>query len=152
MLKVFIKLKRKFRVFWYKKLGAKIGKGVSIGDFVKICSPGNFYIGDNSVINDFVYIDARDIINIGKEVHLSAGCIVNTAELNYKLRMSQRTHNSRPVLIKDGAWIGSGAIINPGVTIGKNSVIGAGAVVTKSIPSNYVAVGIPAKIIKRITD
>lgn len=43
-------------------------------------------------------------------------------------------------------WIGSGAIINPGVTIGRNSVIGAGSVVTKDIPANVVAAGVPCRV------
>lgn len=50
---------------------------------------------------------------------------------------------------EDECWIGERAIIMPGVTIGKRSVIGAGAVVTKSVPQYCVAVGNPAKIIKK---
>ena len=57
--------------------------------------------------------------------------------------------NIAPVRIEDECWIGERAIIMPGVTIGKRSVIGAGAVVTKSVPQYCVAVGNPAKIIKK---
>lgn len=46
--------------------------------------------------------------------------------------------------------LGSKAIILPGVTIGRNSVVGAGAVVTKDIPPYSIAVGVPAKVIKKI--
>ncbi|MBU1097083.1 MAG: hypothetical protein KKB34_11430 [Bacteroidetes bacterium] len=53
------------------------------------------------------------------------------------------------VIIKDGAHIGLGAIIMPGVIIGEGAVIGAGAVVTKDIPPYTLAVGVPAKIIKK---
>ena len=53
-----------------------------------------------------------------------------------------------PIVIKDGAHVGIGAIIMPGVTIGEGAVIGAGAVVTKDIPPYCVAVGAPAKVIK----
>lgn len=59
-------------------------------------------------------------------------------------------HINKKVIIHDGVWIYSGAIINPGVEIGKGSVIGAGAVVTKDIPPNLVAVGVPAQIIKNV--
>jgi len=47
-------------------------------------------------------------------------------------------------------WIGSGAIITKGVTIGDGAVIAAGAVVTKDVPENTVAGGVPAKVIKTI--
>ena len=55
-----------------------------------------------------------------------------------------------PITIGSNVLIGYGAILMPGVTIGDNCVIGAGAVVTKDIPSNSVAVGVPAKVIKTI--
>ena len=59
---------------------------------------------------------------------------------------------AEPVEIKDGVWVGGGAIILPGVTIGKNSIIGAGSVVNRSIPDNCVAVGNPCRVIKYFDD
>ncbi|MDD6194985.1 MAG: acyltransferase [Lachnospiraceae bacterium] len=56
---------------------------------------------------------------------------------------------SASVEIGDGCWIGEKVCIMPGVTIGKKSVIGAGSVVTKSIPDYSIAVGNPARVIKR---
>ena len=53
-----------------------------------------------------------------------------------------------PVTIGDNVWIGGGAIIMPGVTIGDNVVIGAGSVVTKDIPGNTIAYGIPCRVIR----
>ena len=53
------------------------------------------------------------------------------------------------IKIEDDVWIGAGAIILDGVTIGRGSVIGAGAVVTKNIPPYSVAVGVPARVIKK---
>ncbi|XVQ90196.1 DapH/DapD/GlmU-related protein [Microbispora siamensis] len=57
---------------------------------------------------------------------------------------------AEPITIGDNVWIGGGAIILPGVTIGENSVIGAGAVVTKDVGPNVVAVGNPARVIRRL--
>ena len=54
------------------------------------------------------------------------------------------------VHIGRNVWIGAGAVILPGVTIGDNSVIGAGSVVTKDIPANVVAVGVPCRVMRPI--
>lgn len=55
---------------------------------------------------------------------------------------------AKDIVIGDNVWIGHGVYIMPGVTIGNNSIIGAKAVVTKSIPADSIAVGIPAKVVK----
>ena len=55
-----------------------------------------------------------------------------------------------PIEIKDGTHIGWNGIIMPNVTIGSNCIIGCGAVVTKSIPDNSVAVGVPARVIETV--
>lgn len=56
------------------------------------------------------------------------------------------------ITVKDNVHIGMNAVIMPGVTIGENCVIGCGAVVTKDIPANTVAVGVPAKVIETIDE
>lgn len=55
---------------------------------------------------------------------------------------------TKPIKVGDNVYIGNNVILLPGVTVGNNVVIGAGAVVSKSIPDNSVAVGVPAKVIK----
>lgn len=55
---------------------------------------------------------------------------------------------TKPITIGDNVYIGNNVIILPGVTIGSNVIVGAGAIVSKDIPDNSVAVGVPAKIIK----
>ncbi len=55
---------------------------------------------------------------------------------------------TKPIVVGNDVYIGNNVIILPGVTIGSNVVIGAGAVVTKDIPDNSVAVGVPARVIK----
>ena len=57
---------------------------------------------------------------------------------------------SLPITIANNVWLGGGVIVCPGVTIGENTVVGAGAVVTKDLPSNVLAVGNPAKVIRTI--
>jgi len=56
----------------------------------------------------------------------------------------------KPIHIKRGAWIASGAIILGGVTLGEHSVVGAGSIVTKDIPTKGVVVGNPAKVVKYV--
>lgn len=63
--------------------------------------------------------------------------------------MSDTTSGSKPVVIGDDVWIGTGSIILPGVNIGNGSVISAGSVVTKSVPEMCLVGGNPAKVIRR---
>jgi acetyltransferase-like isoleucine patch superfamily enzyme len=62
--------------------------------------------------------------------------------------MDQGAYSKGPIRIGDHVWIGTGAIILDGVTIGAGAIIGAGAVVTKDIPENAIAAGVPAKVIR----
>jgi maltose O-acetyltransferase len=57
---------------------------------------------------------------------------------------------AEPITIGDNVWLGGGAIVCPGVTIGENTVVGAGAVVTRDLPANVVAVGNPARVVKKL--
>ena len=61
-----------------------------------------------------------------------------------------RLEAARPITVGNNVWLGGGAIICPGVTIGDNSVIGAGAVVTRDIPADSLAVGSPARVIRKL--
>ena len=56
------------------------------------------------------------------------------------------------ITVGDNCWLASNVTVCPGVKIGKNCVIGAGSVVTKDIPDNSLALGVPAKVIRQITD
>lgn len=56
----------------------------------------------------------------------------------------------RPVVIRRNAWIGAGASVLPGVTVGENAIVAAGAVVTKDVPDNAVAAGVPARVLRNI--
>lgn len=113
-------------------------------------------IGKKTHIARLVSIDDRnpELVEIGEGVAITTGVMILTHQRDlskYKPDMYAMNNPFKigKVLIKDGAHIGIGAIIMPGVTIGKGAVIGAGAVVTKDIPDYTVAVGIPAKVIKK---
>ena len=57
---------------------------------------------------------------------------------------------SKPIKIGNNVWICGNVTVLPGVSIGDNSIIGAGSVVSKDIPSNVLALGIPCRVIKNI--
>lgn len=57
---------------------------------------------------------------------------------------------AEPITIGDNVWLGGGVVVCPGVSIGDNTVVGAGAVVTKDLPADVVAVGNPARVIRRL--
>lgn len=108
-----------------------IGKGVFINSGCKFQDQGGIYIGDRCQIGHNTVI----------------------ATLNHGILPEERGDLiPGPVHIGKGVWIGSGSIILPGVTIGDNAIIGAGSVVTKNIPTNVVAVGKPAKVIRNVYD
>ena len=120
---------------WYRMAGVKIGKGSKIGATVDI---------DQS---------APELITIGKNMWVTRGVMLlchqrDLSEYEVGKPVMDCELKYAPIVIKDGAHVGIGAIIMPGVTIGEGAVIGAGAVVTRDIPDYCVAVGTPAKVIK----
>lgn len=117
------------------------------------------HIGKGSKISRTVIVDDSrpDLITIGENVWVTAGCqlLCHQRDLDcYSIGkpVMDCPLKYAPITIKDGAHIGIGSIILPGVTIGKGTVIGAGSVVTRDIPDYCVAVGVPAKVIRRMTD
>ena len=56
----------------------------------------------------------------------------------------------KPITIGNNVWLGAHVTVNPGVTIGDNAVIGSGSVVTRDIPANTVALGIPCRVTKTL--
>ena len=90
------------------------------------------------------------MITLGNNVHITDGVKFITHDggtLIYR-QFVPDLEITKPIKIGDNVYIGNNVIILPGVTIGNNVVIGAGAVVSKSIPDNSVAVGVPARVIK----
>lgn len=116
------------RVKMYRKAGIKIG---------------NTYVFGSHIFLDVMFSD----ITIGDDVIL-AGYDYILSHSNVLRGYKADEGGVKPVVIKKGARISINVTILPGVTIGENAVIGAGAVVTKDIPANCLAVGVPAKPVK----
>lgn len=113
----------------------------------------NLHVGRNFYANHGCSILDCNRITIGDNCLLAPGVCISAAShpLSAKLRASG-AELTAPITIGDNVWIGANAVVVAGVTIGDNVVIGAGAVVTKSVPSNVLVGGVPAKILKRIDD
>lgn len=131
---------------------AKIGKNVKIWHFA--------YVGDNTVIGDNVKIGS--LAHIDYDVVIGEDTIIEgLVYIPPKSRIEKNvfigpavslTNDPYPpsgkmvgVVIKEGAIIGSKAVVLAGVTVGKNSVVAMGAVVTKDVLDNTVVVGVPAR-------
>ncbi len=109
-----------------------VGDGVYLGNFAHIYCTSKIEIGKNVLIADRIYITDN----------LHSYTDINTPIIN------QPIIQIAEVYIGDGAWIGENVCII-GANVGKQSVVGSNSVLTKSIPDYCVAVGSPAKIIKR---
>jgi len=117
----------------------EIGNNVEVNDYVHIGAIQSVTIGDNVLIASKVFISDHNHGHYGtKNRHDSPESIPKERELSYA-----------PVVIANNVWIGESVSIMPGVTIGKGSIIGALAVVTRTIPPYCIAVGSPAKVIKK---
>lgn len=90
-------------------------------------------------------------IKIGKNVAISRNVMIwDTDAHKIIYEAGRESIVKQEVIIGDNVWIGNGSIILKGVHIGDNVVIGAGSIVNKDIPSNCIAVGNPAKVVKKI--
>ncbi len=101
-------------------------------------------MGDNTDIGAFSYINAKCGVSIEKDVQIGSHCSIYS--------VSTIDNKSGKVILKKNCRIGSHSTVLPGVTIGKNSIIGAHSLVNRNIPSNVIAVGVPAKVIKKVNE
>ena len=144
-----------------------IHAGVKIGDNFE-CGP-NVLIRSNNIIGDNVVVWHGSTLNtgnrIGKGSRIHTGCFLEMVTLGKNVFLGPNvtfTNDPHPVMpanfkecwggaiVEDFAIIGASVTLLPHVRIGKRAVVGAGAVVTKDVPAFMVAVGNPAKVIKRV--
>ena len=150
-----------------RKIVAEIdGNPYSIYSPVYFQQGNNTYIGKNFFCNYNCKFLDHDEIHIGDNVMLAPDVIITT--VSHPLLPEQRAVRefenvfepygrgdieiNKPVKIGNNVWIATKAIICAGVSIGDNSVIGAGSVVTRDIPPNSFACGVPCRVIREITE
>jgi len=101
-------------------------------------------IGYKTDIGAFTYINAKYGVIIEDDVQIGSHCSIYS--------VSTIDNKSGKVILKNNCKLGSHSTVLPGVTIGENSIIGAHSLINSNIPPNAIAVGIPAKIIKKICE
>lgn len=140
---------KKARKLFSKLIGYKVNDAFTIFPPFTTDYGQNINIGKSVFINSCCTFQDQGGIFIGDNVLIGPQVVIAT--LNHDFNpTSRKSMNPAPVVIKDNVWIGGNVTICPNVTIGKNSIVGAGSVVTKDIPDNVIAVGVPAKVIKSI--
>ena len=133
-----------------------MGEGCQIGRDVVIDRHhykwGTIKVGDRVLISRHVYIDYTGDVVIESDVKLTNGVIIESHHRDLEAyNRGENVNVPTKLVIRERAYVGSRAIILDSCSyIGKNARIGAGAVVTKDVPDNAVAVGVPAKVVKFI--
>lgn len=157
-----------------KLLGINIhlGKNVSVGRMVNVRTTdgGHIHLDDRVSLDDFAYLYAQrgclligrgsyigvgsqlvaiDSVQIGKHCLISAYAVIRDAEHGMVKGqfIGEQKQCSAPIIIEDDVWLGSHVVVTSGCRIGTGAVIGANAVVTKEIPDNSIAAGVPARVI-----
>jgi acetyltransferase-like isoleucine patch superfamily enzyme len=127
-----------FHVFNFRGLphaGIFVGRNCFFGEYTSIRGQGGVHIGDG--------------VYTGTHVQIAA---VNHVYANPDIFIKDQGITAEGITIEDDVWLGSGVVVVDGVTIGKGSIVGAGAVVTRSLPPDSIAVGVPAKVVKNRRD
>ncbi len=141
--KIIINFSRNGIIKHYRKKGAKIGENCDINkNFSIVAEPYLVKIGNNVRITSgvkFITHDGGIIVARRSEECQSICENIKNADIFGKIEVGNNVH------------IGVNAIVMPDVVIGDNVIIGAGAIVTKNVPSNSIALGVPARVIKSLT-
>ena len=102
----------------------------------------NLVLGKRTDIGAFTYINAKNGVEIGEEVQIGSHCSIYS--------VSTIDGKKGKVTLKRNCKLGSHSVVMPGITIGENSIVGAFSFVNKDIPDNAIAIGVPARIVKKI--
>ncbi len=116
-------------------------------------------LGDNIQINDYVHLSAVESVEIGDNCLFASHVYISDNshgrydggpnDSSPEEAPDHREYITAPVKIGKNCWLGEGVIVMPGVTIGDGCVIGAHSIVNRDIPSASIAVGAPAKVVKK---
>ena len=123
----------------------------------RFCQP-RIVLGDRVFVGHRCSFSAAAGVTVGADTLIASGTSIRDNDghpLDPEARRNRRPiacADAVPVVIGENVWIGSGCLVLKGVTIGDNSVIGACSVVTSDIPANCIAVGAPARVLRRLDE
>jgi acetyltransferase-like isoleucine patch superfamily enzyme len=133
----------------------EIGDNVHLDRGVNIVVEGDLSIGANSYVGVCTVITAAERIEIGEDALIAEHVTIRDqdhrftdADVPYRLQ----GRVTMPITVGRNVWIGAKATILRGVSVGDNCVIGANAVVRSSIATGSIAAGVPAQVIRSVSD
>jgi putative colanic acid biosynthesis acetyltransferase WcaF len=129
-----------------RMFGAKIGKNCRFLHAIRVKSPWNLEVGDNSWFGEDVWIYNQAIIRVGSNVCISQGTFLTSGSHDFDKGMDLRV---APIVIEDGAWITSRCVIQKGVTIGRSALVTPLSVVHRSLESDGIYGGNPCRFIRK---
>jgi acetyltransferase-like isoleucine patch superfamily enzyme len=134
--------------------GFRIGDGVLVSRGCIVSGKGSdLQIGDRANIGAGCQIWSMGGLSIGADCRLAGNCYVGGGGYDpdgpTDVPLSEQSVVPGPVTVERDCWLGAGVVVIPGVTVGQGSVVGAGSVVTRDLPPYSIAVGAPAKVIRR---
>jgi serine acetyltransferase len=149
----------------YNERYIRIGQQTMVGPFVSLTAgmaPGQemvsdpvVRIGDRCVIGRGSYIIGHLSIEIGDEVQTGPNVYITDQNHVYEdpdVPIGRQWPAERAVTVGTGSWLGAGVVVLPGAQIGRHVVVGAGSVVSGELPDWCVAVGVPARVVKRYVE
>jgi maltose O-acetyltransferase len=130
-------------------------------------------VGEDVIVKPPFYCDYGVRIAIGARTFINYDCVMLDGapirigahcQIAPRVQLLTATHpidpgprragweSAAPITVGDNVWLGAGAIVCPGVEIGADTVVGAGAVVVRDLPAGVVVAGVPARVVREITD
>ncbi len=132
-----------------RAFGAKIGTGVGIKQQVTITFHWKPTVGDQVWSGEECWLLNLDQIVIGNHVCISQRAFLCTGSHNYSVVTFDLI--IKPIVLKDGCWIGAGAWVGQGVTVGEDSILTAGSVAMKDLNPSAIYRGNPAEFVRART-